>query len=102
LIQPDFFPVCHADGGPERKEFCVAKRLPDNPDLEQYRRQAIVDAALAVLAEKGLDAVSFRTIARAVGVKAPSVCHGAKTDIPFSYTPPICHVCIMANRIAGA
>lgn len=39
----------------------------------QTDRQAIVDAALAILAEQGLDAVSFRNIARAVGVKAPSL-----------------------------
>ena len=39
----------------------------------QTNRQAIVDAALIILAEKGLDAVSFRNIAHAVGVKAPSL-----------------------------
>jgi TetR/AcrR family tetracycline transcriptional repressor len=40
---------------------------------QQTNRQAIVDAALTILAEKGLDAVTFRNIARAVGVKAPSL-----------------------------
>jgi TetR/AcrR family tetracycline transcriptional repressor len=39
----------------------------------QTNQQAIVDAALTILAEKGLDAVSFRNIAHAVGVKAPSL-----------------------------
>ena len=36
-------------------------------------RQAIVDAALTILARDGFDAVSFRNIAQAVGVKAPSL-----------------------------
>lgn len=36
-------------------------------------RQAIVDAALMVLQSDGLEAVSFRNVARAVGVKAPSL-----------------------------
>ena len=41
LVQPNFFPDRHADGGLLRKEFPVADRhLPDNPDLDQYRRQA--------------------------------------------------------------
>jgi TetR/AcrR family tetracycline transcriptional repressor len=39
----------------------------------QTDRREIVDAALAILAERGLDAVSFRNVARAVGVKAPSL-----------------------------
>ena len=39
----------------------------------QTNKQAIIDAALTILAERGLDAVSFRNIARAVGVKAPSL-----------------------------
>jgi TetR/AcrR family tetracycline transcriptional repressor len=39
----------------------------------QTDRQKIVDAALAILAEQGLDGVSFRNVARAVGVKAPSL-----------------------------
>ena len=36
-------------------------------------RQQIVEAALAILAKDGFDAVSFRNIAEAVGVKAPSL-----------------------------
>ncbi len=36
-------------------------------------RHQIVDAALAILARDGFDAVSFRNIAGAVGVKAPSL-----------------------------
>lgn len=39
----------------------------------QTNQQAIVDAALAILAEKGFEAVSFRNIAQVVGVKAPSL-----------------------------
>ena len=39
----------------------------------QTDRTEIVDAAITILAERGLDAVSFRNVARAVGVKAPSL-----------------------------
>jgi TetR/AcrR family tetracycline transcriptional repressor len=39
----------------------------------QVNRTLIVQAALAILAEDGLDAVSFRNVARALGIKAPSL-----------------------------
>lgn len=41
--------------------------------VAQTDRQAIVDAALKILAEEGLDAVSFRKVARAAGVQGPSL-----------------------------
>src|SRR5690348_11981254 len=39
----------------------------------QTDRQAIVEAAVRLLAEQGMEAVSLRNVARAVGVKAPSI-----------------------------
>jgi len=40
---------------------------------EKLDREAIVRAALAILAERGLQAVSLRNVAAAVGVRAPSL-----------------------------
>jgi TetR/AcrR family tetracycline transcriptional repressor len=45
------------------------------PDLERapVTRAAVVDAALALLADGGLEAVSFRRVAKALGVAGPTL-----------------------------
>jgi TetR/AcrR family tetracycline transcriptional repressor len=43
------------------------------PDRAPVTRAAIVEAALALLAEGGLEAVSFRRIAKALGVSGPTL-----------------------------
>ncbi|MGY1803371.1 TetR/AcrR family transcriptional regulator C-terminal domain-containing protein [Blastococcus sp. SYSU D00922] len=49
--------------------------MVSGPDVERapLTRAAIVDAALALLAEGGLEAVSFRRIAKALGVAGPTL-----------------------------